>query len=105
MLRSLTLLGEGKSLEDTFALIAEVNHSGTHRVPIRTPLPEDDARALNDILAWYDTARDRQAKINLLVESFLIRWLADATGHTWSEVVQDLAKYINTAMPPDSRAK
>lgn len=100
-LRSLTILGDGKSLEETFDLIAQVNQPGTHRVRIHTPLPAEDAQALEETLAWYQAVRDRQAKINLGIEGLLIRWLSEATGQTWSQIVQRMAVTFNTATPPE----
>lgn len=100
-LRSLTIVGEGTSIEDTLALIATVNQVGTHTVPIRTPLPPDDAHALESVLAWNNEIRSRQAGVNLLVEQFLIRWLAEATGQTWNQIVQRLALTIEELLPPE----
>jgi hypothetical protein len=102
-LRSLTIMGEGKSIEATLALIATVNQVGTHTVPIRTPLPPDDAHALESVLAWNNEIRSRQAGVNLLVEQFLIRWLAEATGQTWNQIVQRLALAIEELLPPEQR--
>lgn len=51
-IRGLTLFGEkGRSLEETLALITQVNGTGTHRVAIRTPLPADDIQSLHEVQA------------------------------------------------------
>lgn len=100
-LRSLTIIGEGRSIDDTLALISSVNRTGTHAVAIRTPLPPDDARALESVLAWNNETRSRQAGVNLLVEQLLIRWLTEATGQTWGQVVQRLALTIEELLPPE----
>lgn len=100
-LRSLTIIGEGKSIDDTLALIAKVNRVGVHNVPIRTPLPPDDRQAMESVLAWNSEIRSRQAGVNLLVEQLLIRWLCEATGQTWSQVVQRLALTIEDLLPPE----
>lgn len=100
-LRSLTIIGEGKSIDETFALIASVNDTATHSVPIRTPLPPDDARAMESVLSWNSELRSRQTGVNLLVEQLLIRWLADATGQSWNQIVQRLALTIEKLLPPE----
>jgi hypothetical protein len=49
-IRTLTIIGEGRSVDDALDLIAKVNQPG------------------------------RQAGVNLLVEQVLIQWLVEATG-------------------------
>lgn len=100
-IRTLTVIGEGHSPDSALALIAKVNQPGQHLVQIRTPLPQDDVQALNDSMAWLNENRSRQAGVSILVEQLLIQWLADATGQTWSEIVQRLAQTINTTLPPE----
>lgn len=100
-LRALTVVGEGHTPADALALIAQVNQPQTVQVRIRTPLPSEDAQALRESLAWQHEARSRQAGVNLLVEDRLIRWLAEATGQSWSEIVQRLARDLNGVLPPD----
>lgn len=102
-LRSLTIMGEGKTIDETLALIAKVNRVGTHTVPIRTLLPPDDAQALESVLAWNNEIRSHQAGVNLLVEQLLIHWLADASGQTWNQIVQRLALTIEELLPPGQR--
>lgn len=46
-------------------------------------------------------ARSRQAGVNLMVEDRLIRWLAEATGQSWSDIVQRLARDLNDLLPTD----
>jgi hypothetical protein len=100
-LRALTIVGEGHAPAEALALLARVNQPQTVQVRIRTPLPPEDAQALRDSLAWQHEARSRQAGVNLMVEDRLIRWLAEATGQSWSEIVQRLARDLNTVLPPD----
>jgi hypothetical protein len=99
-LRALTIVGEHHTPAQAMELIAMVNQPQTISVQIRTPLPPDDAQALNDSLAWQHEARSRQAGVHLLVETLLIRWLAEATGQTWSQIVQRLALELHNTLPP-----
>ncbi|MBO0879040.1 MAG: hypothetical protein J2P17_01375, partial [Mycobacterium sp.] len=104
-LRTLTIIGEGKNIDDTIAMIASVNRTGTHAVPIRTPLAPDDARTLESVLAWNSEIRSRQIGVNLLVENLLIHWLAEATGQKRSAIIQRLALAAETMLPPESHAQ
>jgi hypothetical protein len=70
-------------------------------LPIRTPLPPDDAHALDETLAWYAEIRSRQVGLNLLVESLLIGWLADAAGQDRSAVIQRVALSVENLLPPE----
>lgn len=91
-LRSLTISGEpGTTPERALELIARVNQPGTLSMQLRTPLPPDDAQALDETLAWYADVRSRQAGVNLLVEGLLIGWLAEATGQDRGAILQRLA--------------
>jgi hypothetical protein len=102
-LRILTVIGDGKGIDETLALIAKVNHAGTHTVPIRTALPAEDRQAIEDVMAWNHEIRNRQAGVNLLIEQLLIRWLSEATGQTWNQIVQRLALTIEQLPPPEQR--
>lgn len=68
---------------------------------IRTPLPDQDARVLDDMLIWYADVRSHQAGLNLLVEGLLIDWLAEATGQDRAAVVQRLALAVERLLPPE----
>ncbi|GAA1982942.1 hypothetical protein [Amycolatopsis minnesotensis] len=100
-IRALTLLGEGRGPDETIASIAQANRPGRHLTALRTPLPADDARALDDVLAWLHEIRTRQAGVNILVEQLLIGWLSEATGRSWNEIVQQLAQEIGSMLPPE----
>jgi len=100
-IRVLTLVGEGRSPAETTALIEKVNQPGTHVVEIRTPLPAADTQAIEQSQAWLEEIRSRQAGVHVLVEQFLITWLTEATGQSWSEVVQRLAREIDTVLPSE----
>lgn len=97
----LTLVGEGRSPEETTALIEQVNEPRTHLVEIRTPLPAADARAIEPSQTWMNELSSRQTGVHILMEQFLITWLAEATGQSWSEIVQWLARHIDTVMPSE----
>jgi hypothetical protein len=101
-LRALTISGEpGITPKRAMELIARVNQPGTLSVQLRAPLPPDDAQALDETLAWYADVRSRQAGLNLLVESLLIEWLAEATGQDRSVVIQRLALAVEKLLPPE----
>lgn len=101
-LRALTITGEpGLTPQHAIALIEQVNKPETVQVRIRTPLPTEDARVLDETLAWYADVRSRQAGVNLLVEGLLIDWLAKATGQDRTAVVQRLALEVERLLPPE----
>ncbi|MGW4527866.1 hypothetical protein [Amycolatopsis sp. NPDC004378] len=101
-LRALTISGQpGQTPEQALALIAQVNQPRSLSMQIRTPLPHDDAQALDESLAWYAEVRSRQAGLNLLLEGLLIGWLADATGQDRSAIIQRLALTMENLLPPE----
>lgn len=101
-LRSLTITAEpGTTPEQAVELIARVNQPRSLSMQIRTPLPPDDAQALDETLAWYAEVRSRQAGLNLLLEGLLLGWLAEATGQDRSAVIQRLALAVENLLPPE----
>lgn len=97
-LRALTILGEHHTPAEALELIAQVNQPPTVSIELRGPLVPEDAQALDALLAWNKEARSRQDGVH--VETHLIRWLTDATGQTWNEIVQRLARELPRTLPP-----
>lgn len=102
-LRALTILGEHHTPAEALELIAQVNQPPTVSIELRGPLVPEDAQALDALLAWDKEARSRQVGVHLLVETQLIRWLTEATGQTWHEIVQRLARELPRTPPPGSQ--
>lgn len=100
--RALTISGQpGQTPEQALALIAQVNQPRSLSMQIRTPLPHDDAQALDESLAWYAEVRSRQAGLNLLLEGLLISWLAEATGQDRAAIIQRLALTMENLLPTE----
>jgi len=51
-------------------------------------------------MAWVHTVRSDQSEVNMLVDSLLIQWLADASGQDRATVVQRLALAMEALLPP-----
>ncbi|UKD50825.1 hypothetical protein L3Q65_00585 (plasmid) [Amycolatopsis sp. FU40] len=100
-IRALAVLGERRGPDETLALIERVNRPGKLSVTIRTPLLPEDVRAIEESQAWQNEIRSRQAGVNILVDQYLIRWLTEATGQSWAEIVQRLAREIAAELPPE----
>ncbi|MBW4722378.1 hypothetical protein [Saccharothrix obliqua] len=83
------------------AEVNQVNQPESVRVRLRTRLSAQDARVLDETLAWYADVRSRQAGVTLLVEGLLIDWLAEATGQNRAAVVQRLALAVERLLPPE----
>jgi len=102
-LRALTLTvsaDASTTLDQLYQSIAQVNQLGTARIALRTPLSQEDARALDAAMAWTNKIRSDQAKTNMLMDMLLITWLAEATGQDREAVVQRLALEVETLLPP-----
>ena len=102
-LRALTLTvtaRAGTTLDQLYQTIAQVNQLGSVRLALSTPLSQDDARTLDAAMAWINTIRSDQAKANMLIDTLLIKWLAEATGQDRAAVVQRLALEVEALLPP-----
>ena len=102
-IRTLTIIGEGRSVDDALDLIAKVNQPGKAFLQTRTPLPPDDARVLHEVLAWLHEVRSRQAGVNLLVEQVLTQWLVEATGRVGARSCSGWRRRSTRRCHPNSR--
>lgn len=101
-LRSLTITSEpGRTPEQVLELIAQVNQPGAISTHSRTPLPFDDAQALDEPLAWLHDVRSRNAGLHILIEGLLIGWLAEASQTDRGAVIQRLALAIDGLLPAE----
>lgn len=112
-IRALTILSEPsrepgdvpkhlEQLKEQIAMVAAVNQPGKISITLRGPVTEHDQQVLAEGLAAMNTIRSRQAWINQVIESQLIAWLAEATGHTRADIIQRLAIELGSVIPPDT---
>ena len=101
-LAALTIMGEyQKTPKERLELIREVNQPGAIKVNLETPLSQRDQQVLADAIDEFSTLRSRQTGAHLLIEEILMKWLGEATGHSRSHIVQQLALKINEVVPFD----
>ncbi|PWW53170.1 hypothetical protein [Actinokineospora spheciospongiae] len=54
-------------------------------------VPVRDRVVIEEALRWQRVVRSRQKAVHTMVEFWLLRSLAEATGRSWEQVVQCLA--------------
>lgn len=99
-LRALTILCEGRELDEAFELIGQVTDGDTYNMSLHSNLDPADVRTLTQAAMWRKAVHARHNTVSLLVEMRLIAKLAEATGTTANDVVRELAADMNDLMPP-----
>lgn len=99
-LRALTILCEGRELDEAFELIGQVTDGDTYNMSLHSKLDPADVRTLTQAAMWRKAVHARHNTVSLLVEMCLIAKLAEATGTTANDVVRQLASDMNDLMPP-----
>ncbi|GAA1770769.1 hypothetical protein GCM10009734_94350 [Nonomuraea bangladeshensis] len=98
-LRGMTIVAhaKGRSSEEIMAEIAAVNRHSEISLKLTTPLPPGEMRQIGETIRALNLLRSREASVHMDITMTLVRWLAEATEQTPSEVIQQLALTIEAA--------
>jgi hypothetical protein len=102
VLANLTLVGEGgcRSSEETLRVLIAMNPPGQLSIRFDTPISSSDAERLREALKYIEDVETVHRSAHTVVELTLMDWLTQATGLTYSEVVQDLARRVAAIHQP-----